>query len=138
MPKYYCDYCKSYLTHDTMSVRKSHLMGKNHIKLYCEYYETEAKKLNIWEPSKLPYELTLEKLYNGIPGKRISAKKSWRGEAGVDIEMESEVDGFIPPPPTLAGLPNPPPSVYYYDAAEEKKKIQEVIKSHALEKQLPF
>ena len=28
MPKYYCDYCKSYLTHDTMSVRKSHLQGE--------------------------------------------------------------------------------------------------------------
>lgn len=42
MPKYYCDYCGSSLTHDSMSVRKSHSVGKHHIKLVIDYYETVA------------------------------------------------------------------------------------------------
>ncbi|ODV94621.1 hypothetical protein PACTADRAFT_85854 [Pachysolen tannophilus NRRL Y-2460] len=70
MPKYYCEYCRSYLTHDSMSVRKSHLMGKNHLKYYCDYYEREAKKSNVWEPSELPYEATLKEYFKGIPGSR--------------------------------------------------------------------
>lgn len=38
MVRFYCPYCKSYLTHDTASVRKSHLVGKNHIRLVADYY----------------------------------------------------------------------------------------------------
>lgn len=38
MVRFYCLYCKSYLTHDTASVRKSHLQGKNHIRLVADYY----------------------------------------------------------------------------------------------------
>lgn len=68
MPKYYCDYCKSYLTHDTLSVRKSHLMGKNHIKYYCDYYEFKAKETGEWKPLELAYEVTFDKLNRGIPG----------------------------------------------------------------------
>ncbi|CAK9438312.1 uncharacterized protein LODBEIA_P25360 [Lodderomyces beijingensis] len=68
MPKYYCDYCKSYLTHDTLSVRKSHLMGKNHIKYYCDYYEFKAKETGEWKPSELAYEMTFDKLNKGVPG----------------------------------------------------------------------
>ncbi|QEU58428.1 hypothetical protein KDRO_A04460 [Kluyveromyces lactis] len=50
MVRFYCWYCKSYLTHDTASVRKSHLLGKNHIRLVADYYRNiflidESKKL---------------------------------------------------------------------------------------------
>ena len=30
MPKYYCDYCDTYLTHDSPSVRKTHNGGRKH------------------------------------------------------------------------------------------------------------
>ncbi|CDO91746.1 unnamed protein product [Kluyveromyces dobzhanskii CBS 2104] len=42
MPRFYCLYCKSYLTHDTASVRKSHLLGKNHIRLVADYFKNKA------------------------------------------------------------------------------------------------
>lgn len=105
MPKYYCEYCKSYLTHDTMSVRKSHLMGKYHIKYYCDYYEDKAKETGVWDPSDTKYEMGLSKLNEAAPG----------GQG-----VSSEVD-VLPPPPTLDELPNPPPSVLNF--TEEYKKL---------------
>lgn len=41
MARYYCDYCHSYLTHDTLSVRKSHLIGKNHLRITADYYRNK-------------------------------------------------------------------------------------------------
>ncbi|KKA29853.1 hypothetical protein TD95_000449 [Thielaviopsis punctulata] len=37
MPK--CDYCDVYLTHDSMSVRKAHNAGRNHLRNVVDYYE---------------------------------------------------------------------------------------------------
>lgn len=39
MPKFFCDYCDVYLTHDSMSVRKSHNAGRNHLRNVTEYYQ---------------------------------------------------------------------------------------------------
>jgi len=39
MPKFFCDYCDVYLTHDSMSVRKSHNTGRNHLRNVTEYYQ---------------------------------------------------------------------------------------------------
>ncbi|KYQ90661.1 C2H2-type zinc finger-containing protein [Tieghemostelium lacteum] len=44
MPKYYCDYCDKYLTHDSPSVRKSHTTGKQHnmaVQLYYQQFEAD-------------------------------------------------------------------------------------------------
>lgn len=41
MVRYYCEYCHSYLTHDTLSVRKSHLIGKNHLRVTSDYYRNK-------------------------------------------------------------------------------------------------
>ncbi|ORX53536.1 zf-U1-domain-containing protein [Hesseltinella vesiculosa] len=38
MPKYYCEYCDVYLTHDSPSVRKGHNAGRNHIANVRQYY----------------------------------------------------------------------------------------------------
>nr|CAD1820648.1 unnamed protein product [Ananas comosus var. bracteatus] len=35
MPRYYCDYCDTYLTHDSPSVRKQHNAGYKHKFIYC-------------------------------------------------------------------------------------------------------
>ncbi|CAK7266473.1 U1 small nuclear ribonucleoprotein C [Sporothrix epigloea] len=37
MPK--CDYCDVYLTHDSMSVRKAHNSGRNHLRNVVDYYQ---------------------------------------------------------------------------------------------------
>ncbi|KAJ4417241.1 U1 small nuclear ribonucleoprotein C [Gnomoniopsis sp. IMI 355080] len=39
MPKFFCDYCDVYLTHDSMSVRKAHNSGRNHIRNVVDYYQ---------------------------------------------------------------------------------------------------
>ncbi|ODQ79394.1 hypothetical protein BABINDRAFT_50070 [Babjeviella inositovora NRRL Y-12698] len=136
MPKYYCDYCKSYLTHDSMSVRKSHLIGKNHIKYYCDYYEEQAKKLGIWEPNELAYEINLSTLNQGAPGTIPEARDdeiAGFNENSQDEEKEV-LDGSyrmkkefsLPPPPALQTFPHPPPSVFYIKQ-EYKKSILKVI-----------
>lgn len=46
MARYYCEYCHSYLTHDTLSVRKSHLVGKNHLRITADYYRNKGKEID--------------------------------------------------------------------------------------------
>lgn len=126
MPKYYCDYCKSYLTHDTMSVRKSHLIGKNHVKYYCNYYEQKAKESGTWDPNELIYEINLTYLNHKAPGslnpnykyKNINAISEDDSHIHVvessttsKNERDEEEEFNLPPPPHLAGFPLPPPSV---------------------------
>jgi len=49
MPKYYCDYCDTYLTHDSPSVRKTHNNGRKHkdnVKFYyAKWMEDQAQAL---------------------------------------------------------------------------------------------
>ena len=49
MPKYYCDYCDTFLTHDSPSVRKTHNNGRKHkegVRLfYQQWMEEQAQKL---------------------------------------------------------------------------------------------
>ncbi|GAC95310.1 hypothetical protein PHSY_002885 [Pseudozyma hubeiensis SY62] len=40
MGKHYCDYCDVFLTHDSVSVRKAHNSGRNHLQNVREYYQT--------------------------------------------------------------------------------------------------
>lgn len=123
-----------------MSVRKSHLMGKHHIKYYCDYYEFKAKETGEWNPQELIYEITFDKLNKGIPGGNDIKNQSngyWqapdrRGDRdGMDIDLRAsasadrksgdinneedgeEEEGFmLPPPPHLSGFPPPPPAIY--------------------------
>ncbi|KAI4314019.1 hypothetical protein L6164_026962 [Bauhinia variegata] len=39
MPRYYCDYCDTYLTHDSPSVRKQHNAGYKHKGNVRQYYQ---------------------------------------------------------------------------------------------------
>ncbi|WPT13785.1 U1 small nuclear ribonucleoprotein C [Picochlorum sp. SENEW3] len=50
MPRYYCDYCDAYLTHDSALVRKQHNAGfkhKSNVKAYYLQYEEEAQ-VRLW------------------------------------------------------------------------------------------
>lgn len=116
--RFYCDYCKcecdyslwtidgntdanpAYLTHDATSVRKNHLSGKNHVKHVCDYYEDKAKELGLWRHTELPFEITSENLYAGIPPLTVA----------VDHYKMAQLKQ-LPPPPTLQGLPQAPPRV---------------------------
>ena len=47
MPKFYCDYCECYLTHDSPSVRKAHCAGHKHKTSVRLYYEGKFYKFNV-------------------------------------------------------------------------------------------
>eukprot|EP00158_Paraphelidium_tribonemae_P000551 Partr_v1_DN22791_c0_g1_i1_m37923 putative Component of the U1 snRNP, which is essential for recognition of the pre-mRNA 5' splice-site and the subsequent assembly of the spliceosome. U1-C is directly involved in initial 5' splice-site recognition for both constitutive and regulated alternative splicing. The interaction with the 5' splice-site seems to precede base-pairing between the pre-mRNA and the U1 snRNA len=44
MPKYYCDYCDIYLTHDSLAVRRAHNDGWKHQGQVKEYYAGITKE----------------------------------------------------------------------------------------------
>lgn len=50
MPRYYCDYCDTYLTHDSPSVRKQHNAGYKHkanVRLFYKKFEEEQTQILI-------------------------------------------------------------------------------------------
>lgn len=50
MPRYYCDYCGTYLTHDSPSVRKQHNAGYKHkanVRLFYKKFEEEQTQILI-------------------------------------------------------------------------------------------
>ncbi|KAL7671650.1 hypothetical protein ACOME3_006541 [Neoechinorhynchus agilis] len=75
MPKYYCDYCDTYLTHDSPSVRRTHNQGRNHKenvrKYYQDWLEEQAHKLlesttAAFKAGKLPLGAARAALANSI------------------------------------------------------------------------
>merc|ERR1712212_473832 len=44
MPKYYCDYCDTFLTHDSPSVRKTHNAGRKHKDNVRTFYQEWLEK----------------------------------------------------------------------------------------------
>ncbi|GAB4829707.1 hypothetical protein Ancab_019359 [Ancistrocladus abbreviatus] len=46
MPRYYCDYCDTYLTHDSPSVRKQHNAGYKHKANIRSYYQQFEEQQN--------------------------------------------------------------------------------------------
>eukprot|EP00282_Hemiselmis_andersenii_P007402 CAMPEP_0114145742 /NCGR_PEP_ID=MMETSP0043_2-20121206/20204_1 /TAXON_ID=464988 /ORGANISM="Hemiselmis andersenii, Strain CCMP644" /LENGTH=71 /DNA_ID=CAMNT_0001240171 /DNA_START=70 /DNA_END=281 /DNA_ORIENTATION=+ len=44
MPRYYCDYCDVFLTHDSPSVRKQHNSGRKHRDNVKEYFAQFVSK----------------------------------------------------------------------------------------------
>lgn len=86
MPKYFCDYCDTYLTHDSPSVRKTHCAGRKHrenVKFYYEkWYEQNIHKLQQFQPPKQPPMIPPPGSFPNLD---------------------------FPPPPMLRGLPTGPP-----------------------------
>ncbi|CAH6723018.1 putative U1 small nuclear ribonucleoprotein C [[Candida] jaroonii] len=109
--RFYCEYCKSYLTHDTQSVRQSHLQGKNHIKLYCQYYLSKAQENDIKEI--INPDIELSDVVKQAPGFDGNLKFS----VGVGDENDNEFK--LPPPQVIKGYPNPPPSILHNEKDKE-------------------
>lgn len=114
MAKYYCEYCKSYLTHDTTSVRKSHLAGRNHIKLYCQFYEKRARQLGLWDTSDTPYKVTLDYVTSTapLPQKYLKEKLKEKAQKRMVKWHEKDIEVCLPPPPILSNMPAPPLAPY--------------------------
>lgn len=96
MPKYYCDYCDTYLTHDSPSVRKTHCQGRKHkdnVKFYYQkWMEEQAQHL---------IDATTAAFKAGkIPSNPFAAK-------GAAIPPPTNMPGGPPRPPGPMGPPQP-------------------------------
>lgn len=89
--QYYCDYCDTYLTHDSPSVRKTHCNGRKH-------------KENV----RLYYQKWLEEQVQKLVDDTTAAFKA--GKIASNPFQSSQQSGgtMIPPPATLAGGTKPP------------------------------
>ncbi|KAK6189795.1 hypothetical protein SNE40_001787 [Patella caerulea] len=92
MPKYYCDYCDTYLTHDSPSVRKTHCNGRKHkenVRLfYQKWLEEQVQKL-------------VDDTTAAFKAGKIANNPFQSGQPGPNGAM-------IPPPAALGGKPGGP------------------------------
>lgn len=88
MPKYYCNYCDTYLTHDSPSVRKTHCQGRKHKDNVKYFYQKwmEEQAQNLIDATTAAFKA----------GKMTNSFGPPKGAA-------------IPPPPSLAPRPGVPP-----------------------------
>ncbi|KAG2234809.1 hypothetical protein INT48_006726, partial [Thamnidium elegans] len=98
MPKYYCEYCDIFLTHDSSSVRKAHNAGKNHILNVRNYYAeiSHDKAQSIIDEITRAYdvaEAVLPAQYAGYP----QLPYGGAGAAGAPVPFGG------PPPPNGFG-----------------------------------
>ncbi|KAL7320937.1 U1 small nuclear ribonucleoprotein C [Mucor circinelloides] len=120
MPKYYCEYCDIFLTHDSSSVRKAHNAGKNHILNVRNYYAeiSHDKAQAIIDEITRAYdvaEAVLPPQYAGYPqppyGQFMPPPPGFRppppGFGPPPAGFRPPPPGFRPPPPP--GFRPPPP-----------------------------
>lgn len=90
MPKYYCDYCDTYLTHDSPSVRKTHCGGRKHKENVCIYYQK-------W----------LEEQVQKLVDDTTAAFKAGKIQNNPFTQGSAAGGAAIPPPTILAGAVPP-------------------------------
>ncbi|TQD94971.1 hypothetical protein C1H46_019402 [Malus baccata] len=77
MPRYYCDYCDTYLTHDSPSVRKQHNAGYKHKANVREYYQQfEQEQTQSLIDQRIKEHLGNSAAYGGQPYGNIGAAYS--------------------------------------------------------------
>lgn len=107
MPKFFCDYCDVYLTHDSMSVRKAHNSGRNHLRNVVDYYQQIGHE---------KAQSVIDSITNSYAAEGQSASNPMFGQnPGVHPPPPFGLPGGLPPPPfaipggVLPGMPIPPP-----------------------------
>ncbi|KAL3158500.1 hypothetical protein ABBQ38_010732 [Trebouxia sp. C0009 RCD-2024] len=97
MPRYYCDYCDTYLTHDSPQVRKQHNAGYKHkanVRNYFMQFE-EAQTQSLIDSKIMEFEMKSRQGLQGPPGM---------------VPMMMRPPGMMPPgamPPPGLGMPPP-------------------------------
>ncbi|PNP44049.1 hypothetical protein TGAM01_v207613 [Trichoderma gamsii] len=102
MPKFFCDYCDVYLTHDSMSVRKAHNSGRNHLRNVVDYYQ----------------QIGHEKAQSVIDS--ITSSYAAEGQAHANpMLLQNQPGHAFPPfgfpggvPPPFPGMPGAPPGQF--------------------------
>lgn len=81
MPRYYCDYCDTYLTHDSPSVRKQHNAGYKHkanVRTYYQQFEEQQTqslidqriKEHLGQAAAFQVGATFQQHLAALPGQR--------------------------------------------------------------------
>ncbi|KAK9471283.1 U1 zinc finger-domain-containing protein [Dipodascopsis tothii] len=119
MPKYYCDYCEVFLTHDSISVRRAHNSGRNHIKNVIDYYQQISQE----QAQAIIDSITAQYAEQRTQGGRHGGQGRSASQASIvnaptgPSSYSNMPPGFVPPPPPPGmpeipgGLPPPPPHV---------------------------
>ncbi|KAH6968531.1 U1 zinc finger-domain-containing protein [Fusarium avenaceum] len=94
MPKFFCDYCDVYLTHDSMSVRKAHNSGRNHLRNVVDYYQ----------------QIGHEKAQSVIDSITSSYAAEGQAHANPMLPQNQPGQGFPPPPFGMPPMPFPGPN----------------------------
>jgi len=109
MPKFFCDYCAVYLTHDSMSVRKAHNSGRNHLRNVVDYYQQigHEKAQSVIDSITNSYAAEGKSSQNPMLGQNPGVGQPFPPPFGFP-----GLPGAIPPPPfgVLPGGPIPPPA----------------------------
>ncbi|KAB8260107.1 hypothetical protein BDV32DRAFT_149838 [Aspergillus pseudonomiae] len=115
------DYCDVYLTHDSMSVRKAHNAGRNHLRNVLEYYQQigQEKAQSVIDSITSSYAAEGQAVPNPAmaPPGAFPPPFPFPGRPG---QLPPPPFGFpppggpngvpgMPPPPGAKGLPFPPP-----------------------------
>ena len=101
MPKYYCDYCDTYLTHDSPSVRKTHNGGRKHkeaVRLYYTKWIEEQAQSFIDQTYKAHIGSAMPPFFMGA-GMPVR---------GLGIPPPGQMS--MVPPPVMMGGPGVPPA----------------------------
>ncbi|CAG8953190.1 hypothetical protein HYFRA_00003391 [Hymenoscyphus fraxineus] len=119
MPK--CDYCDVYLTHDSMSVRKAHNSGRNHLRNVVDYYQrtpsnlipTMMELMLTWLETEIGHEKAqsvIDSITSSYAAEGQSSSNPMLGQnPGVHPPPPFAFPGGIPPPFPIPGMPLPPP-----------------------------
>ncbi|PKX92455.1 putative U1 snRNP complex component Yhc1 [Aspergillus novofumigatus IBT 16806] len=133
MPKFFCDYCDVYLTHDSMSVRKAHNSGRNHLRNVVEYYQQigQEKAQSVIDSITSSYAAEGQAVPNPAmaPPGAFPPPFGFPGRPGqlppppFGIPPPGGANGVPPgmpiPPPGGRGLPFPPPFPQHQAAPQE-------------------
>ena len=92
MPKFFCDYCDVYLTHDSMSVRKAHNSGRNHLRNVVDYYQQIGHE---------KAQSVIDSITNSYDAEGLGSSNPMNNFPGAGV------GGFGPPPPGFGGPPPP-------------------------------
>lgn len=117
MPKYYCDYCDTYLTHDSPSVRKTHCTGRKHkdnVKFYYQkWMEEQAQHLIDATTAAFKAGKITQNPFGSTKGAAIPPP--WdpavigQGGARPPVPTSGAPPGMLPPPGMGPGGPMAPP-----------------------------
>ncbi|EON99879.1 putative u1 small nuclear ribonucleo protein [Phaeoacremonium minimum UCRPA7] len=108
MPKFFCDYCDVYLTHDSMSVRKAHNSGRNHLRNVVDYYQQIGHEKAQSVIDSITSSYAAEGQAHNNP---MLPQNQPGGGAFPPPGMPFSFPGGVPPPP-FPGMPGAPPGQF--------------------------